>query len=185
MFQTFLDDHFVPSMNNTGSDTSGAALSAESSVVDCVKVLSVFYHANEAAKPSRLIPISTFYNDTISRKLNFKEEYRHWRKTLDSRPITLFSFFNYPFLLDPVSKTRILHIDAMVKMSLEFEDAFVNQALVIHAQRFLPESQTVVTMEKEMKAKTNPYLVLEIRRQELVKDTLEQVSKLYRAFVTE
>lgn len=32
-----------------------------------------------------------------------------------------FSFFNYPFLFDPIAKNRILHIDAMVQMSQGYE----------------------------------------------------------------
>lgn len=93
------------------------------------------------------------------------------------RPVTTFCYFNYPFLFDPISKTRIMHIDAMVQMSLEFEDAFVNQALVVHAQRFLPDSSTAANLEKEMKTKTNPYFLLEVRREYLVEDTLVQIKK--------
>jgi len=166
VFQAYLDDHFHQSPGQK----------QDQSVVDCVKVLSLFYHANETVKP-RLLHIHEFYNETIGRKLNFKEEYKLWRKSLETKPVTIFSFFNYPFLFDPVAKTRILHIDAMVQMSLEFEDAFVNQALIVHAQRFLPDSNTAATLEKGMKTKTNPYFVLEIRREHLVKDTLSQILK--------
>ena len=83
---------------------------------------------------------------------------------------------NYPFLFDPVAKTRIMHIDAMVKMSLEYEDAYVNQALVLHAKRFLEDSQVMKNFELEMKDSSNPYVVLEVRRDNLVKDVLDQVS---------
>jgi ubiquitin-protein ligase E3 A len=70
-----------------------------------------------------------------------------------------------------------MHIDAMKQMSLEFEDAFVHQALVIHAQRFLHDSVSVASFEQGMEAKTNPYLVLEVRCLRLVDDVLEQVAK--------
>jgi hypothetical protein len=33
----------------------------------------------------------------------------------------MFSFFNYPFLFDSIAKNRIIHIDAMVQMSQEYE----------------------------------------------------------------
>jgi ubiquitin-protein ligase E3 A len=126
-----------------------------------------------------VIPIHSFYNSTINTKLNFKEEYKHWRKTLNSQKITEFSYFNYPFLFSPVSKTRILHIDAMVQMSQEFEDAVVHQAIVIHAQRFLHDSPSVVNLEKGLKGATNPFFVLEVRRQHLVKDVLDQVCSFF------
>ena len=41
-------------------------------------------HANELAKP-RLVSIGAFYNQTIGRKLPFKEEYKVWRKSLENR----------------------------------------------------------------------------------------------------
>ncbi|OUM62658.1 hypothetical protein PIROE2DRAFT_31615, partial [Piromyces sp. E2] len=88
-----------------------------------------------------------------------------------------FSYFKYPILFNPVSKTRILHIDAMVQMSQEFEDAFVNHALVIHAQHFLQDSSSISNLEDNLKDVTCPYLVLEVRRAHLVEDVLNQISK--------
>lgn len=92
--------------------------------------------------------------------------------------VTEFSYFNFPFLFDPVAKTRIMHIDAMIQMSQEFEDAFVHQALVIHAQRFLQDSQTVASLEQGLAQQTNPYLVLEVRRSKLVKDVLDHIHRI-------
>ncbi|KAG4087335.1 hypothetical protein H8356DRAFT_1281619 [Neocallimastix lanati (nom. inval.)] len=108
--------------------------------------------ANELAKPNQIVPIDRFYNDTIAKRLNFKDEYKNWKKLIDTKKYDEFSYFKYPLLFNPVSKTRILHIDAMVQMSQEFEDAFVNHALDV----------------------TCPYLVLEVRRAHLVEDVLNQ-----------
>ncbi|KAJ3334074.1 hypothetical protein HDU76_011598 [Blyttiomyces sp. JEL0837] len=162
---SYISDHYYP----------GAK--ADEAIIAAVRVLSLLYHANDTAKPARIVPISLFYNETLNRKLNFKEEYRSWKKTLDGPKIVEFSYFNYPFLFDPVAKTRILHIDAMVQMSQEFEDAVVHQAIVIHAQRFLQDSPFVANLEQELKGVTNPFLVLEVRRQHLVKDVLDQIRK--------
>ncbi|KAJ3279630.1 hypothetical protein HK104_001276 [Borealophlyctis nickersoniae] len=165
-FQQYLTDHFYPSPR------------PDEALVSAIKVLSMLYHANELSRP-HLLPISSFYNETLSRKLNFKDEYRTWKRTLDSsiERITDFSYFNYPFLFDPVAKTRIMHIDAMVQMSLEFEDAFVHQALVIHAQRFLQDSPSAERLEGEFRRQTNPFLLLEIRRERFVDDVLDQIRK--------
>ncbi|KAJ3022896.1 hypothetical protein HKX48_004939 [Thoreauomyces humboldtii] len=165
VFQKYLEQHFQRSPQT------------DEALVASVKVLGMLYQANEAAKPSPPLEISAFYNDVLHKKLNFKEEYRTWKRTLEngSANVTDFSYFNYPFLFDPVAKTRIMHIDAMAQMSLEFEDAFVHQALVVHAQKFLQDSPSIAQLEENLKGRSNPFLVLEVRRNRLVQDVLEQV----------
>jgi len=146
-------------------------------IVSAIKVLQLLYIANELAKPNQIVPIDRFYNDTIAKRLNFKDEYKNWKKLIDTKKYDEFSYFKYPLLFNPVSKTRILHIDAMVQMSQEFEDAFVNHALVIHAQHFLQDSTSISNLEDNLKDVTCPYLVLEVRRAHLVEDVLNQISK--------
>ncbi|ORX50726.1 HECT-domain-containing protein [Piromyces finnis] len=146
-------------------------------IVAAIKVLQLLYIANELARPNQIVPIDRFYNDTISKRLNFKDEYKNWKKLIDTKKYDEFSYFKYPILFNPVSKTRILHIDAMVQMSQEFEDAFVNHALVIHAQHFLQDSSSISNLEDNLKDVTCPYLVLEVRRAHLVEDVLNQISK--------
>jgi Amino-terminal Zinc-binding domain of ubiquitin ligase E3A len=149
---------------------------ADEGFIGAIKTMSLLSHANEYKSHSPLIPFSEFYVLELGTKLNFKDEFRKWKKTFESSIVTEFAFFNYPFLFDPVAKTRIMHIDAMVKMSLEYEDAYVNQALVLHAKRFLEGSEVMKNFELEMKDSSNPYVVLEVRRNNLVKDVLDQVS---------
>lgn len=146
-------------------------------IVSAIKVLQLLYISNELAKPNQIVPIDRFYNDTIAKRLNFKDEYKNWKKLIDTKKYNEFSYFKYPILFNPVSKTRILHIDAMVQMSQEFEDAFVNHALVIHAQHFLQDSSSISNLEDNLKDVTCPYLVLEVRRAHLVEDVLNQISK--------
>ncbi|KAJ3218464.1 hypothetical protein HK099_005037 [Clydaea vesicula] len=179
IFQQYFDDHYYAGPNS------------DEALIASVKVLSLLYHANEASKP-KLLKINCFYSDSLCRKLNFKDEYKIWKRTQQppktghiprshSMPningFPEFSYFNFPFLFDPVAKTRILHIDAMTQMSLEFEDAFVHQALVIHAHKFLQDSASVATIEQELERKTNPYLLLEVRRSKLVDDVLDQITR--------
>jgi hypothetical protein len=73
-----------------------------------------------------------------------------------------------------------MHIDAMVKMSLQYEEACVKQALVMHTQRFLDDSNAMKEMEEKMKRSVNPYLVLEIRRSHFVSDVLQQVKRFLK-----
>jgi ubiquitin-protein ligase E3 A len=152
----------------------------EEPFVCAIKSLSNLCTANELNHRTSIIPYSEFYlNDFVSR-LNFKEEYKRWRKSLEDNSVTEFSLLNYPFLFDPVAKTRIMHIDAMVKMSLQYEEACVKQALVMHTQRFLDDSNAMKEMEEKMKRSVNPYLVLEIRRSHFVSDVLQQVKRFLK-----
>lgn len=153
--------------------------SAHDTSVYCIKVLSLFYVANGAQADQPLQP-SAFYNSSVCQKTNFKEEYKRWQRFLsEKKSVREFSVFFFPFLLSPDEKARVLHIDAMAQMSSHYEDAFVKQALVTQAQRFLPESAIVDKMEKNMLqvGMTNPYLLLEVRRSHLVQDTLQQITR--------
>ena len=101
-----------------------------------------------------------------------------------------FSLLNYPFLLDPAFKTRIVRVESVSWMTGEFEDAFIKQGLtqtmrrVASASSFDGSDSDVVQgrssalnrMETAYSLMTSPYLVLEIRREQLVKDTLDQLA---------
>ncbi|KAG1639659.1 hypothetical protein G6F44_007612 [Rhizopus delemar] len=89
-----------------------------------------------------------------------------------------FSWFSYPFLLPPSIKRKIVLMDAMSQMSLEYEDACVNHTLVVHAQKLLSEAPRMLKdLETNLKSATCPYLLLEIRREHFVEDTFQQVSR--------
>ncbi|KAI7870271.1 hypothetical protein BDF14DRAFT_1776662 [Spinellus fusiger] len=93
-----------------------------------------------------------------------------------------FSWFNYTFLFPPSTKRRILQMDAMAQMSLEYEDACVNHTLVVHAQRLLSDAPTLVHhLETHLRSATYPYLLLDIRREHFVEDTWDQVSRKWTA----
>lgn len=165
-----------------------------------MKFLSYLYHANESKSSRPILELHHFYSDSLCRKLNFKEEYKVWKSliqgpqngSLGSNPprshsrgmpsTRSFSFLNFPFLFDPVAKTRVLHIDAMTQMSLQFEDAFVHQALVIHAQRFMTDTDASSSFEQDMESKTNPYLVLQIRRERMIDDVRKNCSLIPHRF---
>ncbi|KAJ3358534.1 hypothetical protein GGF32_000312 [Allomyces javanicus] len=175
----------------------------DDAVVAVVRVLGLCYSANEVGN---VVPYAAFYNATLCAQMNFKDEYRAWRKLLDkssrapglaalSSPIATaatatatasststaapdqFSYFSYPFLLDPVAKARIMHIDAMVQMAQEYEDACVSQALVVHTQKMLlADAARTAQLEAAVQHMTNPYLVLAVRRTHLVADTWAQLA---------
>ncbi len=175
---------------------------AKDRIVDLIETLRLCYDANRVRQ---LISCSTFYNDELTKRMNLKEEYRIWKRlqlngvvqrpTQSSHdmlpsfstsafssnaphPTSTFTYISAPFLFDPSTKARILRIDAMQQMSEEYEDACVNHTLVMHAQRLLAESPRMVRdLERNLRNATNPYLVLEVRREKLVEDAMEEIGR--------
>ena len=141
------------------------------SVICAHRLMAIFFESNLM---KGMVHISEFYIQELSQNLNFKLEIKNWKS---NEKTSKFSFFKYPFIFDPIAKTRIMHLDALYEMSGEFEDAYVSQALVFHAQKFLENHQPLSDLEEKMKTAANPFLVLEIRRQFMVEDTIEQLRK--------
>ncbi|CAO3702770.1 unnamed protein product [Rhizopus stolonifer] len=179
----------------------------EDTIIMTLKCLELLYQANMKTPHQPIVPTHVFYNYEITKKLNIKNEYRVWKRVLmhgegrhfitgdHQRRSRLFmttssvflpypfdneyqfSWFSYPFLLPPSVKRKIVLMDAMSQMSLEYEDACVNHTLVVHAQKLLSEAPRMLKdLEIHLKSATCPYLLLEIRREHFVKDTLRQVS---------
>ncbi|KAI8905195.1 hypothetical protein EDD86DRAFT_258264 [Gorgonomyces haynaldii] len=148
IFQGFLGHRVNPQTTNQ-----------DEPLIACVKTLSMLSLANEYPNQPKKVGIYHFYNQKLAEKLNFKLEYKHWKKTRNQSPVKDFSFFNYPFLLDPQSKARIMHIDTMVQMSFYYEGAQVNQAFVTRAQQMLDDPESSSKVQKELKTITNPFLI--------------------------
>ncbi|KAG0069237.1 hypothetical protein BGZ90_000279 [Linnemannia elongata] len=194
LFKTYLSAHFTP---RPVGDTHPA--------ICAVMGLSILYQANnigtkreqerrrrsaiQGAKEGKAQIGSMETNSTISFKyfysgvmeaLKFKDEYQIWRDGWDKSPHEKqFSYFDYPFLLSPTSKSHIMNLDALTQMSAHYEDACVRHALADHAQRLLPDSMTASAHEfqKGIRAASSPYLVLELTRGRLVEEAFEQITK--------
>ncbi|KAK9764813.1 hypothetical protein K7432_007391 [Basidiobolus ranarum] len=173
MFHDYLSNHFQPSPR------------PDDPVACATKVLGLLYDANETSRPEHIVAPGVFYNTSVSNTMNIKDEYRNWKKSIERdgkvtlgssiRKITKFSYFNYPFLFDPSAKSLIFHVDAVCQMSKKYEDACVHHALVLHAQRFMQDSQKATRIEESLRRLTCPYFILEIRREFFIQDTLTQV----------
>jgi len=85
-------------------------------------------------------------------------------------------FCDYPFLLGPATKARIVHIDAAMQMSYEVEDAIAKLSFL----GMLKEQSLPLLIPASVQRTAVPHLVLEIRRQELIEDTLAQISARLR-----
>eukprot|EP00656_Telonema_subtile_P015603 TRINITY_DN18200_c0_g1_i2.p1 TRINITY_DN18200_c0_g1~~TRINITY_DN18200_c0_g1_i2.p1 ORF type:complete len:559 (+),score=174.27 TRINITY_DN18200_c0_g1_i2:541-2217(+) len=88
-----------------------------------------------------------FYNDAINNELDIKHDFVRWRKKQPGD----FSFCDCPYILDPCSKSKVLQYDATVQ-------------------------QREAHMSSFMQLDFSPYLVLQVHRDNLVFDTLAQIS---------
>ncbi|XP_066286892.1 probable E3 ubiquitin-protein ligase HECTD2 [Branchiostoma lanceolatum] len=144
---------------------------ARDQMLDVARTLSVFHLANSRAHSSRgkaILPLSDFYCPVLARKMDYKHEYGDWTSNQSS-------MLDFPYLLDPSLKVRILHFDAVVQMRKEYQNAILHQARVNQAQRYLNQLNKEASLEDGVQAATCPFLVLEIRRDQLIQDTLAEV----------
>lgn len=69
-----------------------------------------------------------------------------------------------------------MHIDAVWQMRAEYQNAIVHQALVHQAQKVFEETEKNNSIGDSIRSAMCPFLLLEIRRDHLVEDTLAQIS---------
>ena len=117
----------------------------DEAIVNATKSLSLFYQINEKLK---IISYEEFYNEAVNENLEIKEDFPHWKAKEG------FSFCNYPFILNPSIKSDILKVESMVQMRHELQDSFFRAMFV---------------------GVNSPYLVLEIRRDHIIRDALYQL----------
>jgi len=111
-------------------------------------VLKDLYEIN---KKTGFLPLQMFYLPEVSRVVSLREEYVRWV----TQP-SVFSFPQFPFLLDPIAKTQLLHISHEYRQQLQVQQTFI-------------ESMQLGVLP-------NPFLVLVVRRDHLIQDTLDQIS---------
>lgn len=114
-------------------------------VLNAVRVVTVDGSELEWARSS-ILPYTQFYNDAINEALPLKDDYQRGRDGS-------FAFTNYPFLLDPAGKSRLLQLQAHQMMVEQFEQA----VLSFFAMR------------------QSPYLVFHVDRHNLIQTTLNQL----------
>ncbi|KAJ1630985.1 hypothetical protein T492DRAFT_998747 [Pavlovales sp. CCMP2436] len=118
-----------------------------------VEVLGLLHAASEAS--AHPLELSAFYNDGVNNELCandelLRQDHRRWQDK------DAFSFCAHPFILEPASKASVLKLNAMYQMSSEFEGAVF---------------RSLLTMSMH-----SPYLVLRVRREHLIRDSLHQLA---------
>ncbi|XP_033122180.1 ubiquitin-protein ligase E3A-like [Anneissia japonica] len=156
---------------------------SEGNLIDAAKVLQILYDANTHSGKT-LAAREQFYSDDLSRKLDYKTEYSKWRLSQEAdstrNPTSaaanqFTSLLNFPFLFDPASKVQVLHFDAVLQMRQEYQSAILHQARVNQAQKYIREGSRFNKISDCVKSAICPFLVLDIRRDHLIPDTLAQI----------
>ncbi|PWY95581.1 HECT-domain-containing protein [Aspergillus sclerotioniger CBS 115572] len=107
---------------------------------------------HQASRRGHMIPISSFYN-TLLDYSDLVADFEAWESKT-----TKFSFCQYPFFLSIWAKIHILEHDARRQMEVKAREAFFNSIM----------SRTAISQ----------YLVLKVRRDCLVEDSLRGVSEV-------
>ncbi|KAK6369355.1 putative E3 ubiquitin-protein ligase [Exophiala oligosperma] len=107
---------------------------------------------HQANRHGQIVPISNFYN-TMLDYADLVADFETWETTK-----TKFTFCQYPFFLSIYAKIHILEHDARRQMELKAKEAFFDSILSRRA--------------------VSQYLVLKVRRECLVEDSLRNVSEV-------
>ncbi|KAJ1656434.1 hypothetical protein IWQ61_003991 [Dispira simplex] len=96
-----------------------------------------------------LVPLTMFYSEAINENLEIKDDFPKFKNKEG------FSFCNFPFVLNPAMKSDILKIESVISMRQELQDSFFRAMFV---------------------GVNSPYLILEIRRDHIVRDAMCQLA---------
>jgi hypothetical protein len=116
-----------------------------------------------------LMPFQEFYNEAINEHLEIKEDFPHWKAKEG------FSFCNYPFILNPTTKSEILKIESMVQMRHELQVGHLIYVSFPKKSRSSKNYPKDAFFRAMFIGVNSPYLVLEIRRDHIIRDALYQV----------
>ncbi|KAH7441352.1 hypothetical protein KP509_03G034500 [Ceratopteris richardii] len=124
---------------------------------DVAAALKTLWYLYEANKMEPHLLYSEFYSKEISESVDLLEEYLKWSHAKYDKDLnTLVSFCQVPFILSPQAKSKILQVEAeMIK----------NQ--VVQASILQHLSGNLFAF---------PFLVLRVRRDHLIQDTLVQLN---------
>ncbi|CAH1798913.1 unnamed protein product [Owenia fusiformis] len=153
---------------------------ADSATLETAAALELFYEANMMAHrrhKSYIVPPKLFYVDYISKRINNRMEYEAWSmQQTHATSSSLKTLLDYPFLIDPASKVHILHLNAVREMTGEYQKAILHQARVSQIQKYHREmNKSPLKLPNSVRAAMSPFLVLEVSRENLIKDTLAQI----------
>jgi len=117
-------------------------------VASATKVLGILWGTCQVSKQ---VSYKAFYNDAINELVDFTEDFARWKDTQRCS----FSFCAHPYVLDPGTKSKLLQLDANNQMRSQIRGALFRSIFG---------------------GSECPYLILKVRREHLIRDTLLQIS---------
>jgi len=125
------------------------SVNSDDGIIAVTRLLKILHQVNESR--GQLVSYTEFYNDLINENIDLRDDFVNWKTERG------FSFCNYPFILDPAVKSKMLQIESAIQMRQQREEAF--------RQLFFGQGSTI------------PILGLRIRREHLIEDSLSELSR--------
>lgn len=138
-------------------------VSRERNLRTAMEVLKKLNSVNDTN--GQIVPYTKFYIPELIDKIEIQTDYIHWvQQALANKRESQLAFCNYPFLFDGASKSLLLQTDAMLQMRLAIEEVSRHNfaSLIMPSTAIDP---------------VNPCLVLYISRQNIVQDTITQLTR--------
>ncbi|KAK3573582.1 hypothetical protein QTP86_028179 [Hemibagrus guttatus] len=130
----------------------------------CLKFLEILHSVNERA--GQIIPYDRFYIHELEDLVDIRSDYVTWiqHQMFSMGMGSQVNLCKYPFVFDAQAKTMLLQTDAVIQMQIAVDQA-ERQNL---SSLFLPGG---------MMESVNPCLILIVRRENVVEDTMEVLRK--------
>eukprot|EP00112_Aurelia_sp_Birch-Aquarium-sp1_P014182 Seg3045.3 transcript_id=Seg3045.3/GoldUCD/mRNA.D3Y31 product="putative E3 ubiquitin-protein ligase HERC4" protein_id=Seg3045.3/GoldUCD/D3Y31 len=142
---------------------------SDPNILTFCNVIGLLYDANcWPNKTPHIVEDAEFYNDDLSKSLDVKKEYEHWQNII--HPV------KRRYVNMDIPTVHLIHYEAINEMRQEYQTAIVHQAKVQTVERVLYGStEHSAYYKSNVWSEMCPYLVLEVRREFLVEDALEQL----------
>ncbi|KAM6916059.1 putative E3 ubiquitin-protein ligase HERC4 [Xenentodon cancila] len=128
----------------------------------CLKFLEILHKVNERA--GQIIQYDKFYIHELDELIDIRNDYVTWiqRQMYPLGHDGVVTLCKYPFVFDAQAKTTLLQTDAVIQMQMAVDQAQMQN----FSSMFMPAVESV-----------NPCLILIVRRENIVGDTMEVLRK--------
>ncbi|XP_034538361.1 probable E3 ubiquitin-protein ligase HERC4 [Notolabrus celidotus] len=141
--------------------------SAEQRIFTCfldtsLRLLEILHTVSERA--GHIIQYDKFYIHELDELIDIRNDYVSWvqRQMLPMGQDGVFTLCRFPFVFDAQAKTTLLQTDAVIQMQMAVDQAQMQN----FSSMFMPAVESV-----------NPCLILIVRRENIVGDTMEVLRK--------
>jgi hypothetical protein len=143
-----------------------------------VIVLQSLYDCN---KDAHIIPEWMFYNDSIPQRIDIVEEWNRFKSSASTSSV--FNFCGYIFLLNTVCKSTLVRVEANELMKHQ-SNSLTNKYFIQRSSGSVIPRHIGYSLETDIAVPSSQisvslWLQLNVRREFLLEDTIEQISRAY------